>query len=325
MPIGKLARRRLIADDHQLSLCLAWLSEEDFAEALHVRGAVGIKRVRFKPNRTRMISLSGDRRSLNIHQCFRAASQDVLDAVAAFIRQPSHSVDYRNAIRRMRAWWDGQVHFEDHGANANGMRPRMCCATPEQREFLDRTYERLNHSRFDGRLPSTISIRLSNRMARRFGHVYYAMGREGARLIEEIALNVDLMMEGNEAHLLDTLLHEMAHVEAWLVHGHKDHGSAWRRIADRVGCEAKACSLVRIRRRRGAKTPITRVPRLTLSSVPLSTTAAARRGPAKKGRAKTTQRQRPSPQSKRSARRNGAGSQTRKAKSRKPAKQNKRK
>jgi hypothetical protein len=319
MPFGKPARRRLIADDHQLSLSLAWLSEEDFAEALHVRGAIGIKRVRFKPNRTRMISLSGDRRSLNIHQCFRAATQDVLDAVAAFIRQPSHSMDYRSAIRRMRAWWDGQVHIEDHGANG-GLRPRTCCATPEQREFLDRTYERLNHSRFEGRLPSTISIRLSNRMARRFGHVYYATGREGARLIEEIALNVDLMMEGNEAHLLDTLLHEMAHAEAWLVHGHKDHGPVWRTIAERVGCEAKACSLVRIRRRRGAKTPITRVPRLTLSSVPLSATAAARRGPAKKGRGKAGKQQRHSPQSAQRAqrsRRSTAGNGAPKTKPRK--------
>lgn len=270
----KRSRGRVTGDDHQLSLALAWLSEEAFSSALHERGALAIQRVRFKANRSRMISLSSDRRSLNIHDCFRAASSDILDAVAAFIRQPARSADYRNAIRRMRAWWDGQVHLNHHGAT-NGLRPRACCATPEQREFLARTYARLNATRFAGLLPDQIPIRLSNRMSRRFGHVYYGTGRRGVRLIEEIALNVDLMMEGNEAHLLDTLLHEMAHAEAWLLHGHREHGDAWRIVAERVGCEPKACSMVRIRRRRDASTPVTRVPRLVLTRVPAT---AAKRG-----------------------------------------------
>lgn len=261
--------RRVNRDDHQLSLAVAWLSEDAFADAMHERGAFAVRRVRFKPNRSRMISLSGDRRSLNVHECFRAASSDVLDAVATFIRAPARSAEYRGAVQRMRAWWDGQVRFEHHGAS-NGLRPRACCATREQREFLARTYARLNATRFGGFLPDGIPIRLSNRMSRRFGHVYYGAGLDGRRLIEEIALNVDLMIEGNEMHLLDTLLHEMAHAEAWLVHGHREHGAAWRTVALRVGCEARACSAVRIRRRRGAHTPITRVPRLALSRVPAS-------------------------------------------------------
>lgn len=259
--------RRVARDDHQLSLAIAWLSEDAFADAMHERGAVAIRRVRFKPNRSRMISLSSDRRSLNIHECFRAASSDILDAVAVFIRAPARSPDYRDAVQRMRAWWDGQVRIDRHGA-MNGLRPRACCATREQRGFLARTYARLNTTRFGGLLPDGIAIRLSNRMSRRFGHVYYGVERGGDRLIEEIALNVDLMIEGNERHLLDTLLHEMAHAEAWLLHGHREHGEAWRTVALRVGCEPRACSMVRIRRRRGAHTPVTRVPRLALSRIP---------------------------------------------------------
>ena len=275
MPNGKRGRRNGSGDDRQLSLALAWLSEEEFADALRERGAVAIRRVRFKRNRSRMISLSSDRRSLNIHRCFGAATRDVLDAVAAFIRLPAHSLEYRHAIRRMRAWWDGQVHVDDATIV---LRPRTCCATLEQREFLRRTYDRLNRTRFGGRLASGIPIRLSNRMSRRFGHVYYATARDGTRMIEELALNVDLMMEGNEAHLLDTLLHEMAHIEAWVKHGHKDHGEPWRAIAERVGCDAKACSMVRIRRRRGSRTPITRVPnQLVLTSGAIA--AAAKQGP----------------------------------------------
>lgn len=103
--------RRVARDDHQLSLAIAWLSEDAFADAMHERGAVAIRRVRFKPNRSRMISLSSDRRSLNIHECFRAASRDVLDAVAVFIRAPVRSSDYRDAVQRMRAWWEiGRAH-----------------------------------------------------------------------------------------------------------------------------------------------------------------------------------------------------------------------
>lgn len=292
-------RRRVTRDDHQLSLAIAWLSEDAFADAMHERGAVAIRRVRFKPNRSRMISLSGDRRSLNIHECFRAASNDVLDAVALFIRAPTRSADYRDAVQRMRAWWDGQMRIDHHGAT-NGLRPRACCATREQRDFLARTYARLNATRFGGLLPHGIPIRLSNRMSRRFGHVYYGVGPDGSRLIEEIALNVDLMIEGNEMHLLDTLLHEMAHAEAWLVHGHRDHGAAWRMVALRVGCEARACSVVRIRRRRGARTPITRVPRLALSRIPAPAksvtngagTANGRRKAAKTSAKATTRKRR---------------------------------
>jgi hypothetical protein len=280
MTTGTRGRRRKGADDHQLTLSLVWLSEEEFAGALQARGACAIRRVRFKPNRTRMVSLSGDRRSLNIHHCFRAASHDVLDAVAAFVRLPSRSAEYRDAIRRMRMWWDRQRHPDDPLLTQSA-RPRACCATAEQREFLLRTYERLNRTRFCGALPDIVPLRLSNRMSRRFGHVYYATARNGSRMIEEIALNVDLMMEGNEAHLLDTLLHEMSHAEAWLLRGHREHGEEWREIARRVGCEAKACSMVRIRRRRGKRTPVTRVPRLPLSSVP-TPAAAAKRGPGAK-------------------------------------------
>jgi hypothetical protein len=287
MPARKPGRRGR-PDEHQLTLPLAWFTEEEFAHALRLRGAFTIRQVRFKPNRTRMISLSGDRRSLNIHNCFRVATHEVLDAVAAFVRQPSHSADYRAAIRVMRAWWDETAHLEEHRGPLADLR-RACCATQDQRDFLRRTYERLNRTRFGGRLPADLTIRLSNRMRRRFGHVYYANARGGERTIEEIALNVDLMMEGNESHLLDTLLHEMSHVEAWLVHGHREHGEDWRRIAERVGCEAKACSYVRIRRRRGASTPVTRVPRLPLSvvsTIPLP--AAAKEGAV--GKASTRKR-----------------------------------
>src|SRR5690606_17531903 len=80
------------------------------------------------------------------------------------------------------------------------------------------------------------------------------------RAVLEIALNVDLMLRANDRHRLDTLLHEMAHAEAYLLHGERGHGAHWRRIARRVSCEPRACSDVRIARRRRRADPVTRVP-----------------------------------------------------------------
>jgi hypothetical protein len=248
----------------QLSLALSWLSEEDFLAALKRRGATSLERVRFKPNRTRLVSLSADRKSLNVQASFRAAPGDVIDAIAVFATAPRVNAAYRAAIRRLRVWWETQTEGFDAQVAANGGRRAACCGTAEQRAFLASAYERLNRLRFGERLPGDIPIRLSSRMSRRFGHVHYGRMPDGRRFVEEIALNVDLMIRGNEKHFLDTLLHEMAHVEAWVLHGHRDHGPLWRCIAERVGCEPNACSAVRIRRRHRRAPQVTSVPRVNV-------------------------------------------------------------
>ena len=251
-------RPRRVAEE-QLWLPLALLSEEDFARNLRDRGAE-VQRVRFKDNRSRLISLSRERGVLNVHACFRTASDDVLDAIASFVTAPAGSATYRESIRRMRAWWDGQVSEQQEEELATP-KPPPCCATDEQRTFLRSLYERFNTEKFDGRLPRDVPIRLSSRMVRRFGHVHYGRARTN-RSIDEIALNVDLMLRGNERHLLDTLLHEMAHIEAWLLHAHRSHGPVWRAIARRVGCEPRACTRVRMRRRGRRAVPATAVPEI---------------------------------------------------------------
>ena len=47
-------------------------------------------------------------------------------------------------------------------------------------------------------------------MSASLGHVIPAVDRRRGRYVEELALNVDLMLEGNGAERMDTLLHEMA-------------------------------------------------------------------------------------------------------------------
>ena len=189
----------------------------------------------------------------NLQACFRAAPGPVLDAVAVFVTAPSANAAFRRAVGRMRRWWEGQEGGDQ------GVDPApSSCATPEQAAILAALYARLNRTHFAAALPADVPLRLSDRMSRRFGHIHYTR-RAGQRAVAEIALNVDLFLRGNERHLEETLLHEMAHAEAWLAHGDRGHGPVWRTIARRVGCEARACSRVRIRRRvRGSR--VTDVP-----------------------------------------------------------------
>jgi hypothetical protein len=237
--------RRPPADQYQLALPLAWLTEAELIDALQMRGIDGIRRVRYRPNRSRLISLSVDRVALNLHECFRGANDAVLDAIAIFLTATQGSEEQRRAVHIMRVWSEGQLPSELVYVPPP---TSPSAGTREQMAFLRAAYRHLNRERFGNRLPEEVTIRLSGRMKRRFGHVEYRRGR--GRGIAEIGLNIELLLEGNEYPLLDTLLHEMAHIEAWVVHGHRGHGEPWERIAARVGCEVNAASHMRIRRRR---------------------------------------------------------------------------
>jgi predicted SprT family Zn-dependent metalloprotease len=251
-------RSRRPADQYQLALPLAWLTEAEFIDAMRTRGVAGIRRVRYRPNRSRLVSLSANRSTLNLHECFRGATEPVLDAIAVFLRDDGR-MEQRLAIEIMRSWSEGQTPCDAFGVAARSGSPSA--GTREQMAFLTAAYRHFNRARFHGCLPENVSMRLSQRMIRRFGHVEYHRRRQDARAIAEIAINIDLLLEGNERPLIDTLLHEMAHIEAWIVHGHRGHGEPWERIAERVGCEVNSHSHVRIRRRRNGA-DVTRVPDL---------------------------------------------------------------
>jgi hypothetical protein len=126
---------------------------------------------------------------------------------------------------------------------------------------LRELYRYLNRTRFDGRLPADMPLRLSNRMTTRIGQMVPGE-RNGARYVVELALNVDLMLEGNGRERIDTLIHEMAHAADWLFKGRLDHGASWRRWARYAGCKETACAAEPIRRRPSGARLVTRVPRL---------------------------------------------------------------
>ncbi len=233
------------------------LTEGEFLKALSRRGCRRLADVRFKKNRGRIISLAKDGRTLHIHACFQEASDEVLNAVATFLKAGRRSYAYREAIRAMRDFFDAHAgkyvpltgEEEDHRVTRDVQR-LPCVGTTAQRTFLREAYGRFNAALFDGRLPASVRMRLSNRMKSRLGHVRYHTTTQGERVVLELALNIHLMLPRNEDVLLDTLLHEMTHVEAWLAHGERGHSRRWKEIAKRVGCEATACSTEPIRRRR---------------------------------------------------------------------------
>lgn len=231
--------------------------------ALMRRGVRRIRAVRLKRNRSRLLSVSRDGTTLHAHIAFGHAPEEVLDAVALFLTARRGSAAHAGAVAAIRGWGRLAIPAEPDAPGVRPVaepRPGPCCGTPAQRRFLEEEYRRLNAERFGGRLPADLPLRLSRRMTRRLGHVRWHRRADGTRTVVELALNPDLFLAGNEAQLRDTLLHEMAHVEAWLEHGSAGHGAVWKRIARRVGCEPRACTRAPVRRRTPGAPPPTRVP-----------------------------------------------------------------
>ncbi len=251
---------------------MAARTESQLLEILHRRGAGHLQRVRFKANRSTIWSLTQGGSVLNLHLAYRSAPLGVLSHFATIAREAhGGTVRYREAAAAVRNW-DGlepelrRIRGEHRTRRRSAGRrrpsgPRRCCATKEQREYLRLLYRHLNRDRFDGRLPDDLTVRLSNRMKTRIGQMVPG-SRNGIRRVVEIALNVDLMLEGNGRERIDTLVHEMAHAAAWLFSGGLDHGPSWRRWARHAGCGETACAVRPIRRRARGVRQVTRVPRL---------------------------------------------------------------
>lgn len=248
-------------------------TEETFLCALRARGAIRLRKVAFRPTRSTIFSLTRGGEVLNLNAAFRAAPPPLLDALAVIATaRTRRSQAYREAVRRL-CEWPPLVEAISEARRASsaartaartaairaGIPSTPCCGTPEQRAYLRSLFRTLNRERFESRLPENLPIRLSNRMRRRLGQIRFDV-IDGERMVVDIALNVDLMLAENDAQRLDTLLHEMAHAEAYLFHGDRGHGPYWKRIARRVGCEPRACTRAPVKRRRRGEPAATRVP-----------------------------------------------------------------
>lgn len=212
-------------------------------EALRQRRS-SIRRVQYRQNRTVLLSVSRDGGTLNSHECFRDAPRAIADAVATFVAAPRRSAEYQRALDMIRDW-EGSVRGLELARRTR--RRRVAGTGGTEAEPLRLLFDRYNRERFGGRLPG-VPLRVSHRMTRALGTIAYEEVGE-ARGVREIAISADLLLPGNQAILMDTLLHEMAHGEAWLRHGHQGHGPIWRRIARRVGCTPRALTRTAVRGR----------------------------------------------------------------------------
>lgn len=220
-------------------------------QLLRSAGAKRLVRVTFRANRSTIWSLTRGGRALNLHEAYRTAPVSVLRAfgvVASRANRPDGS--YRNACRAVREWpgLDYALHRQRDVSKDVDVQRRStpCKGTVEERARMRALYDRLNETRFRGRLPTDIPLRISRRMKTRLGHMAPA-GNTGAPAVGEIALNRALFLTGNEAVLSETLLHEMAHVAAYLFDGHAGHGPPWRRWAMEAGCHPGPCIALPLR------------------------------------------------------------------------------
>jgi hypothetical protein len=246
------------------------LTDIDFLQEIRIRGATRISCVRFRNNRSTVWSLTQRGRVLNVHAAYKRATPELLDDFATVaIEGGIGSARSRKAAERISAWPELEPAIngvrELHALRAqrdHGRPPTHCCATPEQRAYLRSLYLYFNLTRFDGSLPDDVPVRLSRRMKSALGHMVPGERSNGARYVVEIALNCDLMLSGNGAERVDTLLHEMAHVADYLESGSIGHQRSWREWAVSVGCHPDRLydRPVQLRRRRHDR--VTRLPPL---------------------------------------------------------------
>ncbi|HUF12527.1 MAG TPA: SprT family zinc-dependent metalloprotease [Longimicrobiales bacterium] len=251
---------------------MARLTEVEVVAALRERGVLQVRRVGFRANRSTILSLSPGGGRLSLHVAFTEATPRILDALAVYLLEgPRRTSGFRRASRTIRTWRRLERAMAAELRRAGGRRgrrrrriekpaPGPCCATLAQRRYLEALYAHYNRTAFGGRLPADVCVRLSSRMTTRLGQVKLWRDRWGRRSVIELALNADLMLPENDRNRRDTLLHEMAHIEAWLAYGDGGHGDAWKHIARRVGCIDLACAGRGPRRRGRGQRPTDRVP-----------------------------------------------------------------
>lgn len=244
------------------------LTANDFLKELRRRGVTRISRVSFRKNRTTVWSLTQEGTVLNVHTAYRAATPSLLDAFATLAREGGVGTPRsRRAAEEISAWPTLRSAIHDARQAHLARRGKAdttthCCATPEQRAYVRTLYAYFNRTRFDSRLPDDVPVRLSSRMKSALGHVIPGESEERGRHVIEIALNVDLMLRGNGAERIDTLLHEMAHVADYLDTGERGHGRSWRAWARRVGCQPTTLYDRPVVFRQHRRNRVTRVPPL---------------------------------------------------------------
>jgi hypothetical protein len=199
------------------------------------RRGVRVDAVRLRENRTRLLAFGSRPGTLNLHAALATAPPEVLDAIATFCRS-------RWRRRRARA----AAEIRDYVASARPDTPppsrrARCAGNVAERAHLLALYADLNRERFGGRLPADVPLRISGRMRTRLGHFVPRTAEDGSRVAGEIAISRALLRVASAAEIEETMLHEMAHADAWIFHGSRGHDRPWRECARRAGCIPRRC------------------------------------------------------------------------------------
>ncbi|XP_792984.3 acidic repeat-containing protein [Strongylocentrotus purpuratus] len=92
-------------------------------------------------------------------------------------------------------------------------------------ELTQKLFKLYNESVFENKLPSDFSVTWNNRMRKTAGFCFYKK-----RLSERTArIELSVKVCDTAERLRDTLVHELCHAAAWLIHGVSDgHGKYWK-------------------------------------------------------------------------------------------------
>ena len=198
-----------------------------------VRRAGGeYRRVVFTRNRRIMASVGKDRSVLRLNEAFATAPEEVLFAVGVLF-SPGKGRRKRSANETVRAFINALPPVPA------APRPRRRTLHPADRPLIERLqaeFDRVNRLSFGGRLPR-VPIHLSRQMRRRNGHF--------SSQPLEIVISHRLCVRAQPGEAEHTLRHEMIHLWQYMEGVPVDHGTPFRRMAQKLDVHPRATRPVR--------------------------------------------------------------------------------
>lgn len=91
-----------------------------------------------------------------------------------------------------------------------------------------------------------VTVKMNNRLTSTAGRAFYTTG--------ELEFSTSLYNANVEAFLEDTVVHEFAHVAAFVLYGEKGHGPMWKNVMQALGLPGDRCHSYAIPQRSKAKT-----------------------------------------------------------------------
>lgn len=195
-----------------------------------------VDEVRVRNNRRRALSLThpAGRVRLNVARAVVEAGPEAWGLVApTLLKDPASRRRFRELVSGRMAEEAPRAASRAGAASPAAVpspRRSPCQGTEHERRVLANLWD-WAEGRFAGTapFPSPVRLRVSRRMRRSYGNAAW----KGDRY--ELALGAQLFRAGCEDILLDTFLHELAHLLDLAHRGRTDHGLRWKAWARHLG------------------------------------------------------------------------------------------